>query len=128
MFASMTNIPYQDGYSIQYWKRVIDVLIMKNSTDYCVNCTRSIPLKEADQHINTKHIAKDAMVAAEIYNHLTNEKYDVCLYLSAIRMATNKLLIYDISRQIKINITVYSNDARSCYDRIVYVAEFLTLR
>ena len=42
-------------------------------------------------------------------------------------LATNKRMIYDISRQMKIPIEVCLNDTRSCYDRIVYFSVFMTL-
>ena len=128
IFTSMENIPYQTGYSVQHWKWVIDALIMKNSTDYRVNGTRRIPIKDEDQNVNENRMTKDAMIAAEIYNLLINKQYDSCLYRSAIHLATNKRLIYVISRKMKTNIAVCSNDARSCYDRIVHVAAFLPLR
>ena len=34
MFATMANIPYRTGYSVKCWQKVIDFLIMKDSTDY----------------------------------------------------------------------------------------------
>ena len=77
---------------------------------------------------NAKRMAKDAMVVAEIYDLLANEQYDSQLYRSAIHLATNKHLVYDISRQMKHPLAVYSNDARSCSDYISYAAAFLALR
>ena len=128
MVASMENIPYHTGYSVQWWRRVIDVIIMKNSTDVRVHRTRPIPLKETDNNDNSKRMAKDAIIAAEIYNILANEQYGSCLYRLSIHLAMNKRLIYDISMHMKTPIEVCSNDARSCYDRIVHVAAFLALR
>ena len=77
---------------------------------------------------NSKRMAKDAMFDAEMYNLMASEQYGSRFHRAAIHFATNKRLIYDISRQMKQAIAVFSNDDQSCYDRIVYVAEFLALR
>ena len=73
-------------------------------------------------------MTRDAMTTAEIYNILANEKYGSRLYRSTIHMATNKQLIYDISRQMKRMMAVCFNDARSCYDKRVHIAAYLALR
>ena len=122
MFATMTNIPYRTEYSVKCLQKVINVLIMKNAIDYRVHRTRLIPLTEADHNKNSKCIARDEMASAEIYNILDNEQYGSRLYRFSIHLATNIRLIYDICRQMKKPIAVYSNDTRSYYDRIVYVA------
>ena len=124
----MANIPYRTGYSVQRWRKVIDVLIMKDPNNFMVHRTRPIPLVEADMNENSKRMAKDAMVAAEMYDLMANEQYGSRFYRAAIHLATNKRLIYDISRQMKQALAVCSNDAQSCYDRIVHVAAFLALR
>ena len=128
IFAGMANIPYRTGYSVQRWRKVIDVLIMKDQNNFAVHRTRPIPLVEADMNENSKRMARDAMVAAEMYDLIANEQYGSRFYRSAIHLATNKRLIYDISRQMKKALAVCSNDARSCYDRIVHVAAYLALR
>ena len=79
---------------------------MKEQFDIRVQRSRLIPLKEADQHENAKQMAKDMMVVAEIYNLLANEQYGSRLYHTTIHLATNKILIYDISRQMKTPIAV----------------------
>lgn len=101
MFVIMANMPYHTVYSVKRCQKVIDVLIMKNITDYRVHRTRPIPLTQADQHENSKQMARDAMASTEIYNNLANEQYGSRVYISAIHLATNKHLIYDISRKMK---------------------------
>ena len=93
----MANIPYHTGYSIQRWQKEIDVLIMKDPSNCWIHRTRVVPLVEADMNKNSKRMAKDAMVAAEIYTLMANEQYGSRLYRSAIHLATNKWLIYNIS-------------------------------
>jgi len=97
----MANIPYRTEYTIKRWQKVIDVLIMKHANDYQVHRTRPIPLTEADQNENSKRMVHDEMASAEIYNILANKQYGSRLYRSLIHLATNKRLVYDISRQRK---------------------------
>ena len=59
IFAGMANIPYRTGYSVQRWRKVIDVLIMKDPNNFAVHRTRPIPLVEADMNENSKRMAKD---------------------------------------------------------------------
>lgn len=96
------------------------VLIMKDPSNYWVHCTWPILLKEVHMNENTKRMAKYAMATAEIYDVLVNEQHASRLYRSAMYLATNKQLIYDIYRQMKQHITVCSNDTKSCYDCIVH--------
>ena len=61
----MVNIPYPTGYFATQWKKVIDVFIIKDSTNFMVNRLQLISLKEANQNENTKLMVKDAMLNAE---------------------------------------------------------------
>ena len=107
----MANISYRTGYSIQRCRKVIDVLIMKDPNNFGVHRTRPMPLVEADMNENSKRMAKDAMVAAEMYDLMVNEQYGSRFYIAAIHLATKNRLIYAISRQMKQTIVVCSNDA-----------------
>jgi len=78
--------------------------------------------------MRTQKKAKDTSAAAERYNLLAAEKYGSRLFCSAIHVAVNKIFVYNISRQMKQPLAMCSNDARSCYDRIVHVAAFLVIR
>ena len=86
---------------------------MKNSENCQVNQTQPIPLMEVDANENANRVAKDASIVAEKYNLVAAEQYGI-LGGSAIHLATNKQVMYNISRQIKKPMLVCSNDARSC--------------
>ena len=73
-------------------------------------------------------MVKDAMLSADNFDLLVNEQYKSRLYMVAIYLATNKCLVYDVFRQMTKLIAVCSNNARSCYDRIIHIAAFLALR
>jgi Reverse transcriptase (RNA-dependent DNA polymerase). len=61
-----------------------------------------------------------AMLAPEQFGSRKN--------LSAIEHATNKRLVLDILRQAKQNAVYIANDAKSCYDRIILMVAYLTMR
>ena len=89
IFASMANIPYHTGYLLKRWQKVIDVLIMKKEGNYRVHRTRPIPLKEADEHDNSKRMSKDASIIADKYNLLADEQYGK-FHGNVINLATTK--------------------------------------
>ena len=91
---------------------------------YRVNCTYPIPLKRADENEDTKWMAKEALTIAEKYNLIEAEQYSK-LSGSAIRLSSNRQMMYNISRRKPV--VASSNDTRSCYDRIIHVAKSLTL-
>ena len=124
----MAVLPYCTGLSPKRWGEAVDILIMKTAQDHWVNRTRPIPLLEADSNNNAKLLSTLVSQYAECKGLFANEQYGSRLNRSSIHLATNKKLIYDISRQMKYPIAVCSNDARSCYDRIVHSAGFLALR
>ena len=70
-----------------------------------------------------KRMAKDASMIADKHNLLAAEQYGK-LHGNAIYLSTTKRLTYEISKKMKLPIVVCSNNARSCYDKIVHVATF----
>ena len=75
---------------------------------------------------NAKRMAKDASSFAHQYELIADKKCGK-VYGASIYLATNKYLIYDISRQMKQLMAICSNDVRSYYGRIVHVAASLDL-
>ena len=94
----MANNSYRTGYSVQRQRKVIDVIIMKEPSNFQVHRTRPIPLIDANINEHLKQMAKDIIVATEMYDLMANEQYRSCFYRAVIYLATNKQLIYDISR------------------------------
>ena len=81
---------------------------------------RSIVLTEADFNFNNKLLGRRAIQHAEDINGLTPEQYGSRKNKCSIDQALHKRLTYDIMRQSKQSGLLCSNDAKSCYDRIVH--------
>jgi hypothetical protein len=56
----------------------------------------------------------------EAYEHLAWEQYGSREGKNAIEQALNKVLSFDLIRQARIDADMFSNDAKSCYDKIVH--------
>ena len=112
MFLTMAVIPYRSGFSPKRWEEAVDILIMKKDNDHRVHRTRPISLLEADSNNNAKLLSTVISCYAEEKQLFANEQYGSRQHRSSIHLATNKKLIYDISRQMKQPIAVCSNDAR----------------
>ena len=61
-------------------------------------------------------------------NLLAKEQYGSRKNKSAVDHALNKRLVLDIIRQQKIPSIYIANDAKSCYDRIIMMVAYLTMR
>ena len=77
---------------------------------------------------NNKLLGKMMMEYGEKNNLLAEEQYGSRKEKSAIEHAINKRLIIDITRQTRTDAIYIANDAKSCYDRILLVVAYLTMR
>jgi len=68
------------------------------------------------------------MSIAEQHNQLALEQYGSRKGLTAIEHGLNKRLTFDIIRQLRRPSALCSNDAKSCYDRIVHSVATLSMR
>ena len=67
------------------------------------------------------------MRRAEEFNLMSNEQLGSRKNRPSILIALNKILVISISRQMRLPLTINSNDAQACYDRIVLWIESLAL-
>jgi hypothetical protein len=68
------------------------------------------------------------MAHAEAHNQLADEQCGSRKKKRAISHALNKRLSYNLLRQLKLPCALCSNDAKSCYDRILHSVASLCLR
>ena len=124
----MRNIPLMTGYAPQRWKRCLCVEIQKKPGDINVENLRTIALFTADCNANNKHIGRGFMKNAEAKGLIDIAQNGSRPNKAAITQVVNKKLTLDIFRQTKTNGAVGSNDAKSCYDRIVHSVAMLAMR
>jgi hypothetical protein len=118
--ALLTDIPLQTGYSHLRWRVAIDALILKKAEVALVEKLGTIVLFQGDFNYMNKHIGHHMMKDSEAYDQLTWEQYGSRKVQKAINQALNKVLSFDLIRHAWLDAAMCSNDAKSCYDRILH--------
>ena len=126
--ATMTNIPLISGYSPSRWRQAIDAVLLKKQGLYLVEKLRTIVLFEPDFNWLNKLLGWTMMKFAEDHDQLAPEQYGSRKYHKAIDQVVNKILTFDLLRQLRWPGAVCSNDAKSCYDRIVHAVASLCMQ
>lgn len=118
--SCISHIPYKSGYSPPLWNKGVDVMLLKKGKAELVTALRTIVLCEADFNFNNKLLGKTAMNHAEKHGFIPNEQYGSRGNKSAIDHAIHKRLWYDTLRLTRCPGIMCSNDAKSCYDRVIH--------
>ena len=126
--TTMANIPYASGYTPQTWTQMTDVLIPKKSHSSLVEKLRIIVLFHAMFNMNNKRIGREMVANAELLGQIPWEVYGGRKRHRAIECATNKVLTMDIARLEHRSMALCSNDAKSCYDRILHAVASICMR
>jgi hypothetical protein len=124
----LRQLPYQHGFSPDSWKSLTDVEILKKAGVYDVELMRIIQLMHAEFNMNNKKLGRDVMAFAETHHALAPEQFGSRKNHQAILAALNKRLTMDLLRQCRQAGALCSNDAKSCYDRIVHSVATIALR
>jgi hypothetical protein len=126
--ATMAHIPYVTGYTPKEWQVGVNIMIYKKANIDRVDKLRTIVLKEADANFNDGKMGKDMMHFAEENNMIAKEQYGSRKGHSSIDHAVNKRLTFDLLRLYRSPGALCSNDAKSCYDRIIHTIAALSMR
>ena len=118
--ATMAHIPYISGYTPKEWQVGVDIMIYKKANLDRVDKLRTIVLKEADANFNDGRLGRDMMNHAERHGMIAREQYGSRKGHTSIDHAVNKRLSYDLMRMFRTPGALCSNDAKSCYDRILH--------
>ena len=128
IYSNLAQIPFTSGFSPQRWRSCTDHMIQKDPKNFHVDRFRPINFMEADANFNLKVMAKRAMAFGESKKLIAGEQYGSRKHHSAETQALNKRLTYDAWRLRKSVGVLCSNDAKSCYDRILHVICAICLR
>ena len=126
--AALAHIPALTGYVPRRWTAGLNVMLEKKPGVFKVTKLRTILLYEADFNHNNKMMGRSMMRYAESNQLLAPEQYGSRKGHSAIYQCLNKVLTFDILRQSRKPAALCSNDAKSCYDRIVHSAAGLAMQ
>ncbi len=116
----MRSLPYSHGFSPTLWQLITDVSILKKAGVYDVEKMRTIQLMHPEFNVNNKKLGREAMKRAEAFGIIPPDQYGSRKRHRCVRAALNKRLTMDIVRQSRRPAALCSNDAKSCYDRIVH--------
>lgn len=125
--AALRGLPYKYGFSPKHWREITDVEILKKAGVYDIDKMRTITLMDAAYNMNNKQLGRDVMMHAESLNNLAREQYGSRKHHQANTAATNKVLTMDLLRLRRQAGALCSNDAKSCYDRVVHSIAALSL-
>ena len=128
MLAAVTSTIMKSGYSLNRYKNSLNVMLLKKLGKYSVKDLRTIQLFEPDFNKTNKLIAKSMMKNAEESNAIVESQYGNRKGHRAVYQALNKRLTFDIVRQKRVSAILCSNDAKSCYDRIIHPLVMMALR
>ena len=126
--ARLRGIPYKHGFSPTHWQHITDVEILKKAGVYDIDKMRTITLMDAAFNMNNKQLGRDLMRHAELHHNLAREQYGSRKHHQSSTAATNKVLTMDLLRLRRQAGALCSNDAKSCYDRIVHNVAALAMR
>lgn len=124
----MCSIPYASGYAPERYKRSVNAMLLKKVNEKKADKLRTILLLEADfNHLNKK-MGKDLMFQAEKFNLIAPEQFGSRKRHSSIDQVLVKRLYYDALRISRTNGFLSSNDAKSCYDRILHSVASISMQ
>ena len=125
----LSLLPLQIGYIPEEWRSGIYSMIPKKMHDLLSSKLWLILLLDCRFNHNNKSIGKKLMEFGERHNLLAKEQYGSRKGKSAVQHALNKRLVLDNIRLKNKTPAIYcANNARSCYDRIIFMVAYLTLR
>ena len=118
--ATVSHLPYSTGFVPESWKRGVCCMLPKKANSDKVTDLRTIVLQECEYNFNNKKLGKDAMRHAEKNNFIAPEQYGSRKGKRSIDHVLNKRLSYDLIRFSRRPGALCSNDAKSCYDRVLH--------
>jgi hypothetical protein len=95
-------------------------MIPKSTASLRVDKLRTLLLLDPEFNQNNKILGRALMSHAEAFDQMPAKQYDSRKKHRAIEAALNKVLTQDIWRQKRQAGALCSNDAKSCYDRVVH--------
>ncbi len=125
--AIMANAWLINSTAPAQWTKTLNVMLEKLASNDNVKKIRIIMLFEADFNNNNKWLGQMMMRLAEEQNLIALEQYGSRKYKAANTQCLNKCLFYDLHCFLQTPTALCSNDAKSCYDRILLIIAALSL-
>ena len=126
--ATFATIPVITGHCPVAWRKAMDVMIPKKADSILVEKLRIIVLFHALFNMTNKKLGREMIYHAETLGLIPQEAYGSRKSHRAIECGLNKVLTADLSRQRRSALSICSNDAVSCYDRILHSVASLCMQ
>ena len=125
----LREIPFAKNFAPTAFQNMVDFLILKKANVFDVSKMRIITMFNAAFNMNNKKIGRDIMNNAAKYHLMPKEQGGSVKGRRANYSLLEKVLHHDLYRSRRWAYSVISNDAKSCYDRIVlWVAAIALIR
>ncbi len=125
--ARLANLGFTTGYSLKCWCRGLNVMLEKQASNFKVEKLCIILLFEGDFNQNNKWLGRAVMFNAKSHHQMAHKQYGNCKEKAADIQCLNKWLLYDHAQFTHELLALCSNNAKSCYDRIVLIITALCL-
>jgi Reverse transcriptase (RNA-dependent DNA polymerase) len=133
----LASIPFRTGASPPHWQQGMNAWILKKPNEYRVTKMQTNLLYDASFNQNNKWTGRAAMSHSEYLQHrrisdirqpLAPEQYGSRKGHQAVDQCLNKRLTFDLSWILHKPMALCTNDAKSCYDRVVHSVASLCLQ
>ena len=123
-------VVFKYGSVFTRWRRALDVEILKEPGNFNIEKQRIIVLIEGDHQLNAKRLSRMVMgsIDKSTQELIAKEQYGSRKQHRAVEVILNSRLVDDILRIKRKPGIICSNDARSCYNRIVHLIFAICLR
>ena len=125
--AMVRQIPFSTGFVPAQWKHLMNFAIEKKPGEKRVTKMRTIQMMNSEFQSNNKRVGKAAMAYAERNNLIPPGQFGSRKKHQAIDLALSKRLTWDLLLLQRRAAGWISNDAKSCFDRIVHWVAIISL-
>ena len=125
--AILRNIPVTTGTVPDQWKHLMNFAIEKKAGDFRLAKMRTIQLMNSEFQANNKLIGRGAMNYAEKRKLIPPGQCGSRKHHQAIDLAFSKRMVWDLLILQRRSAGWISNDAKSCFDRVVHWVAILAL-
>src|SRR5210317_979062 len=116
----MRNIPLLTSFVPEQWKNLMNFAIEKKPGDFRPSKMRTIQMMNPEFQANNKKMGKQAMRLAERHQLIPPGQCGARKQHQAKDLAVSKRLVWDLLLLQRRAAGWISNDAKSCFDRIVH--------
>ncbi|CAJ1933962.1 unnamed protein product [Cylindrotheca closterium] len=125
--ALFRNIPLTTGFVPLQWQNLMNFPIEKKPGDFCLSKMRTIQLMNSEAQANNKKAGRAAMQFAKAHSLIPDGQCGSRKRHQAIDLALSKQLVWDLLILQRRAAGWISNDAKSCFDRVVHWVAIVTM-